>query len=116
MVTALTSLAQLIAVSVNANTTAKTTSMTLLLAEEKMEQLRSLEWGFDTLGAPATDTATDTSKVPESATGGTGLGASPSGALSANTQGYVDYLDQRGVSLGATSATPPAGTLYIRRW
>ena len=116
LIVALASLAQLFAVSTRTNATAKATSIALLLAEEKMEQLRSLEWGFDTLGLPLSDNSTDTAIVPESATGGTGLSPSPSGALSANTPGFVDYLGPNGVSFGGGSPTPPAGAVYTRRW
>jgi len=72
---------------------ANTTSVTLLLAEQKMEELLSE----------------------------TGLGPSPPGALSANTADYVDYLDAGGRPLGITTisllpGTPPTGTAYICRW
>ena len=82
------SLAQLFVASAYVNRVANTTSVTLLLAEQKMEELL----------------------------GETGLSPSPPGALSENTAGYVDYLDPSGVSLGVMSATPPLGTAYICRW
>jgi hypothetical protein len=82
------SLAQLFVASAYVNRVANTTSVTLLLAEQKMEELL----------------------------GESGLGPSPPGSLSANTVGYVDYLDPSGVSLGVMSATPPLGTAYICRW
>jgi hypothetical protein len=82
------SLAQLFVASAYVNRVANTTSVTLLLAEQKMEELL----------------------------GETGLSPSPPGALSENTAGYVDYLDPSGVSLGVISATPPLGTAYICRW
>jgi prepilin-type N-terminal cleavage/methylation domain-containing protein len=116
MIVAVVSLAQLFVVATNANKGARATTMAALLAQQKLEQLRSLEWGFDTLGLPLSDTTTDTSTVPESATGGKGLSPSPSSALSSNTVGYVDYLDAYGVSVGGTSSTPPAEAVFIRRW
>jgi prepilin-type N-terminal cleavage/methylation domain-containing protein len=82
------SLAQLFVASAYVNRVANTTSVTLLLAEQKMEELL----------------------------GESGLGPSPPGALSANMAGHVDYLDASGVSLGVMSATPPLGTAYICRW
>jgi prepilin-type N-terminal cleavage/methylation domain-containing protein len=84
----LASLAQLFVSAANVNRLARMTSTAALLAGQKMEQLR----------------------------GETGLGPSPPGALSANTPGYIDYLDPSGVSLGMTSVTPPAGAAYVCRW
>ena len=85
------------------------------LAQQKMEQLRGLTWGFDNLGLPITDTTTDVSVVPEVASGGTGLSPSPANSLGQNTTGYVDYLDKDGKSLG-TGTSVPGNAVYIRRW
>ena len=86
------SLAQLFVASAYVNRVANTTSVTLLLAEQKMEELL----------------------------GETGLGPSPPGALTVNTAGYFDYLDASGRSLGITTISPsgtmPPGTAYICRW
>ena len=82
------SLAQLFVAAAHTNRLAQTMSTTLLLAEQKMEQLRSE----------------------------TGSSASPSDALAVDTRGYVDYLDASGVSLGTDSVTLPTGTAYVRRW
>src|SRR4051812_45104844 len=112
---AVVSLAQLFAVSTKANSSAKSTTFAALLAEQKMEQLRGLTWGFDSLGLPLTDTTTDVTTVPESLNGGAGLSPSPAGSLGANTVGYVDYVDEHGIVLGG-GTTPPAGTTFIRRW
>jgi type II secretory pathway pseudopilin PulG len=119
MITAVVGLAQLFVMSTRSNVAAKSTSITAVLAQQKMEQLRSLEWGFDALGLPNTDTTTNTANVPMTANGGTGLSPSPTGAsnpLKANTIGWVDYVDRYGNSLGGGTTTPPAGTSYIRRW
>lgn len=117
---ALVSLAQLFGVATASNRSARTTTFATVLAYQKMEQLRGLTYGFDSLGLPITDIATDTSVTPSPAAGGTGLTPSPGGALGSNTTGYVDYLDQFGTSLcaaaGSCGATPPTGTAYIRRW
>jgi prepilin-type N-terminal cleavage/methylation domain-containing protein len=112
---ALNALAQLLAVSTRANRSANTTTYATLLAQQKMEQLRSLLWGFDVYGLPLTDSTTDTTVVPETAAGGTGLSPSPADALLRNTTGYVEYLDRFGAVLGGDT-TPAAGAVYIRRW
>jgi len=112
---ALTSLAQLFAISVQNNLVARNSSFATILAMQKMEQLRGLTYGFDTLGLPITDTSTDTAVSPEAANGGTGLAPSPSNTLRAGTNGYVDYLNANGVSLGGGTVVP-TGTSYIRRW
>ena len=55
----LASLAQLFAMSTRANAGSKNTTFASVLAQQKMEQLRALTWGFDTLGLPLSDTTTD---------------------------------------------------------
>lgn len=115
MAVALVSLAQLFIIATTANRSAKTTTFASVLAQQKMEQLRALAWGFDTLGLPVSDTASDLTMVPATANGGTGLTPSPTTALRQNTTGYVDYLDADGISLGGGLA-PPLNTVYIRRW
>jgi type II secretory pathway pseudopilin PulG len=109
------SLAQLFVISVNANRSAKTTTFASVLAQQKMEQLRGLTWGFDVIGLPVSDTDSDTTVVPALPNGGTGLTPSPQNVLRNNTAGYVDYLDEQGQSLGG-GAVPPANTVFIRRW
>jgi len=112
---AIVSLAQLFAVSTRANTNAKLTTFTTVLAQQKMEQLRSLTWGFDAQGLPLTDTSTNITAAVEAPTGGRGLTPSPAGALGENTDGYCDFLDRNGQSLGG-GTTPPANAIYVRRW
>lgn len=111
----LTALAELFAVSVKNNLTARNGTFTQVLAAQKMEQLRGLTWGFDPLGLPVSDVATDTTVSPEAATGGKGLAPSPSNTLQSNTTGYVDYLDAYGNALGGGTVVPD-NTAYIRRW
>src|ERR1043166_4220241 len=77
MAVGLTALAQLFALSTRTNHSARTTTYAAVLAQQKMEQLRGLTWGFDNLGLPITDTTTNISVVPEVANGGTGLSPSP---------------------------------------
>ena len=112
---ALVSLAQLFTISTRANTSARATTFAAVLAQQKMEQLRGLTGGFDSLGLPLTDTTTLISVVPEAATGGLGLTPSPSGTLSANVDGYCDYVDANGNVLGG-GTTPPGAAVFVRRW
>jgi prepilin-type N-terminal cleavage/methylation domain-containing protein len=118
----LVSLAQLFALSTRSNFTAKSNTYAALLAQQKMEQLRSLTWGYDILGLPVSDYTTDTSAAeaisgcPASAGGAaTGLSPSPWGTLQQNTDGWVDYLNEQGCMLGG-GGTAPAGTSFTRRW
>jgi type II secretory pathway pseudopilin PulG len=109
--------AQLFAASTNANRVARNATSTTSLAEQKMEQLRSLTWGFDLqgLGLPLTDTTTNLAVYPHTAVAGMGLNPSPADTLLRNTSGYVDYLDATGAYLD-TGETPPSGAVFIRRW
>ena len=116
MAASIAGLGQLFAVSVLSNRTARNTTFASVLATQKMEQLRGLTYGFDTLGLPLTDTSTNLAVNPLSPTGGKGLSPSPTGALRANTDGYVDYLDVYGKTVGTGGTTIPNGTTYIRRW
>jgi hypothetical protein len=123
MAVGLVALAQLFALSTTANHSSKTTTFAVMLAQQKMEQLRGLTWGFDTVGLPISDVTTNSSVVPQAAgcptSGtagqGTGLSPSPAGTLSGNVSGWVDYLDVNGCLLSGGS-TLPNQTLYIRRW
>jgi hypothetical protein len=89
-------------------------TMSMVLASQKIEQLRLLTWNVDGAGHAVSDTTTNLTTSPPSS-GGTGLTASLAGTLHNNTPGYVDYLDARGAWRGA-GATPPAGTAFVRRW
>jgi type II secretory pathway pseudopilin PulG len=112
---AVVALAQLFVVSTRANTSARATTFAAIFAQQKMEQLRGLTWGFDALGLPLTDTSSNTTAAAQTATGGLGLTPSPTNTLKANFDGYCDYLDRNGASLGGGTAVP-AGAIYIRRW
>ena len=115
LATALVMLAQLFVLSTQSNLGARNTTFTAVLAQQKLEELRSLTWGFDTQGLPISDTSTNTAVSPETPAGGTGLAPSPAGTLGANTDGYVDYIGQFGDKLGG-GAAPPADTVFVRRW
>ena len=108
--------AQLFAMSAQANIVAKGSTSTTALAEQKLEQLRALTWGFDAdgLGLPVSDTSTNLAVYPPQANG-SGLNPSPPTALDQNTAGFVDYLDAGGTYVGTGSSVPSAA-VYIRRW
>jgi type II secretory pathway pseudopilin PulG len=114
-VVALVALARLTVVATHANRGAVSSTFTIVLAAQKVEQLRSLAWTFDAAGQqPRSDTSTDTANASV-APGGTGLTASSGDTLETNIVGYCDFLDHSGRSLGGGSA-PPAGTVFVRRW
>ena len=108
--------AQLFALSTRANVIAKGATSTTAMAEQKLEQLRGLTWGFDLAGQglPLSDTTTNLTVTPPTHDG-SGLNPSPSDALEQNTAGFVDFLDGAGGWVG-TGSTPPATAVYIRRW
>ena len=108
--------AQLFALSTRANLMARGQTSTTAMAEQKLEQLRALTWGFDLLGQglPLTDTTSNLSVYPTTHTG-SGLNPSPVTALEENVAGFVDFLDANGGWVG-TGMTPPGSATYIRRW
>jgi type II secretory pathway pseudopilin PulG len=119
---ALVSLAELLALAANAARGGLHKTAAVVLAEQKMEQLRGLAWGFDSRGLPLSDLSTDVAAFEASgecaaARGGaaTGLSPSPPGTLDSSTDGYVDYVDARGCGLGG-GAAPPRGAVFVRRW
>ncbi len=119
MAVAAIGVAQLFAVAVNANLASRGQTSSAVLAVQKMEQLRSLTWGYaegpsGAVGAAITDLTTNLTIDPPAA-GGAGLSPSPANSLDQNTAGYVDYVDALGNWVG-TGGTPPPGTVYVRRW
>ena len=106
--------AQMFILATKSNASALRSSYATTLAQEKMEQLRGLTWGFDAVGLPIQDYTANIAVDPP-LDNGVGLSPSPDNALSANVNGYVDYLDRDGISLGG-GPFPPAGTTYVRRW
>src|SRR5919106_241480 len=115
LATALVSLAQVFAIAQATNGAARNSTLTMVLAEQKLEQLRALQYTFDRLGLPVQDTTTDLAVYPPAATGGKGLSPHTDNTLQANTDGYVDYLDARGRTLGGGTVIPD-NTAFIRRW
>jgi type II secretory pathway pseudopilin PulG len=115
LATALVSLAQLFAISTKSNLSARNSGTAMIYAEQKIEQLRALSYTLDSSGLPSTDVTTDTSVYPPATSGGTGLSPSTENTLQSNTDGYVDYIDHLGRSLGG-GETIPDNTAFIRRW
>src|SRR5687768_2776638 len=100
LVVALVSLAQLLTTAIRDNLTARNATYATILAGQKIEELRALAWSADGEGFALSDPA---------------LSRSPSGTLTTNTAGFVDYLDQFGHLLG-DGTDPPEGAVYTRRW
>jgi prepilin-type N-terminal cleavage/methylation domain-containing protein len=109
-------MAQLFATSTRANLAARSRTSTTAMAEQKLEQIRSLTWGFDTQGQglPVSDTTTNLTVYPLTGNG-SGLNPSPSDALEQNTAGFFDFLDAGGNWVG-TGDTIPGTAAYVRRW
>jgi type II secretory pathway pseudopilin PulG len=116
MTTALVTLAQMFGLSTRSNVGSRNTTYAAVLAEQKMEELRALTWGFDSAGLPLSDATTNTAVSPETPTGGRGLDPSPISALQENTSGYVDYVDNYGNKVGTGGTAPPEQAVYTRRW
>jgi len=115
LMTGLIAVAQMFVVSTNANMAARRVTTTAVLAQQKIEQLRGLTWGYDDFGLPISDFTSNIAVSPPTPIGGVGLQPSPGDTLNASTPGYVDYLDAYGAWVGA-GAAPPAGAIYVRRW
>lgn len=115
LATAIVTLAQLFVLSTQTNVASRNTTYASVLAEQKIEELRALAWGFDTQGLALSDTTTNTTVSPQTPTGGKGLSPSSSASLQENTPGFVDYVDAYGNKLG-TGENPPDNAIYIRRW
>jgi type II secretory pathway pseudopilin PulG len=115
LASALVALAQLFAIATTTNAHARSSTLTMMLAQQKIEQLRALQYTFDGAGLPVQDTLTDLAVYPPVATGGKGLSPHTDNTLQANTNGYVDYLDHWGRTLGGGTVIPD-GTAFIRRW
>ena len=97
---AVLSVAQLVAAATGSTAGARGVSEATLLAWQKLDELRSLAFVFDDAAGPVTDAS---------------LAPSPGDTLNRDTNGYVDYLDAFGESLGGGDR-PPGGTRYRRRW
>jgi type II secretory pathway pseudopilin PulG len=100
LVSGLLGMAQLFLLAAATNSAARHTTVTAILAAQKVEQLRGLTWGFDTQGLPISDGD---------------LQPSPSDTLRRDVGGYVDHVDLDGRTVG-TSESPPSAAYYTRRW
>jgi type II secretory pathway pseudopilin PulG len=85
---AFAALAQVFALSIAHNVAARDGSAAMVLAAQKMEQLRGLIPGVD---------------------------LNEGGTLAGSVDGFADYLDQAGNTLDPGGRVPP-GTVYVRRW
>jgi type II secretory pathway pseudopilin PulG len=108
-----------LSMAIQANQHARTRTMATIAAARKMEELRSLAWTHIATRAPAismsrSDVTTDLSSEPAT-DDGRGLLRSPAGTLTANVDGYVDYLDPNGRWAGRGTTVPPSA-VYVRRW
>ena len=98
IVTAVAGLAQLFALSARFTRDAGQFGVALVAAQDKLESLRSLAFGYGEGGERITDP---------------GLLASPAGTLTLDIERYVDWLDDRGSVVAGASAS---GAAYVRRW
>ena len=90
--------AQLLSVAARAADQSRAMSIAATLAAQKIEQLRALSWGYDIDGTTLDD-----------------LVPSPPGSLAADTEGFVDYLDDSGIQIGGRPPAPAAAA-FARRW
>jgi type II secretory pathway pseudopilin PulG len=109
------SVAQLSIASARANAVAQESGVAQRAAREKLEQLQALAWTSDAAVLPVTDRSSDVSWTPPRASGGSGLGASPSDTLLSNVSGYCDFLDANGQWMAA-GVRAPSGAAWVRRW
>jgi prepilin-type N-terminal cleavage/methylation domain-containing protein len=89
VVVGVAALAQLIALATSTSLRARQTTMAAVLAQQKMEEL-----------------------LPQATTE---LTPSPADALVRDVEGYSDFVEGSGRSLGSGPA-PPAGSAFLRRW
>lgn len=115
LVTGVVGVAQMFVLATRANLSSQRQTFASTLAQEKMEQLRGLAWGYDEVGLPISDYDSNLATDPLETDGGVGLSPSPDNSLASNVDGYVDYVDRAGNTLGG-GVTVPANTTYVRRW
>ena len=95
LVTAIAGLAQLFALSVRFTRDSGQFGAALVVAQDKLESLRSLQFGYDDNGNPLTD--------PQ-------LASSPAASLTEDIEPYVERLNERGKVVGDSTAA------FVRRW
>jgi type II secretory pathway pseudopilin PulG len=99
IVTAVAGLAKLFTLSARFTRDAGQFGVALVAAQDKLESLRALPFGYDETGEAVTDP---------------GLHASPDGTLTGDVDRYVDWIDEGGSIVGGASGDAGAG--YVRRW
>lgn len=96
IVTAVAGLAQLFALSVRFTRDAGQFGVALVAAQDQLELLRSLAFGYDEGGVPMTDA---------------GLQPSPADTLARDVERYVDWVDD-----GGSVVAGAFGAAFVRRW
>ncbi len=96
LITALAGVAQLLILGAQLTRQANASGQALVAAQDKLESLRGLPFGYDAAGNQQT--------AP-------GLEPSPSSSLSENAPPYVDWIDPSGAPLRDAS-----GASFVRRW
>lgn len=95
LVTALAGIAQLLVLSTHLTRQATASGTALVAAQDRLELLRALAFGYDEGGGPAT---------------AAGLQPSLASSLDEDVEPYVDWLDATGQSVPAHTA------VFTRRW
>ena len=96
VITALAGIAQLLVLSAQWSRTAAGSNAALVAAQDKLEALRALSFGYDAGGTPVTDPV---------------LEPSPPSSLAEDIDPYVDWIDRDG-----TVQQQPDGAVITRRW
>jgi type II secretory pathway pseudopilin PulG len=96
LITALAGVAQLLILGAQLTRQANASGQALVAAQDKLESLRGLPFGYDAAGSAKTDPT---------------LAPSPTSSLSENAPPYVDWIDPAGVPL-----TDRDGAVFVRRW
>ncbi|RPJ70984.1 MAG: prepilin-type N-terminal cleavage/methylation domain-containing protein [Acidobacteria bacterium] len=110
---AVVALAHLLLASAEAGRDTWRADVASVLAQERIEQLRGLSWGYEADGAPREDTATVVAGLGAEE-GGPGIGLSPPDALEHDTPGFVDYLDASGQPVDSAGGSDRVA--FVRRW
>jgi type II secretory pathway pseudopilin PulG len=96
LITALAGVAQLMILGAQLTRQANASGQALVAAQDKIESLRGLAFGYDAAGGKQTDPI---------------LEPSPSTSLSENASPYVDWIDSSG-----SPVTAADGATFVRRW
>ena len=111
LATALVTLAQLFGISTRGNIASRNTTFASVLAEQKLEELRALTWGFDSDGLPVSDDSTNTAVNPEQPRTWTEL-MFLSFALLSST-GIGDVIPIKGPARALASVEMFVGVMYL---